>query len=52
MLKIGITGGIGGLIGIPPVNIGGMEIYKPSEFVFLTVGTLLIVLFAVNRLVH
>jgi len=48
----GVTGGIGGLIGIPPVNVAGLEIYKPSEFIFLTVGTLIIVLFAVNRLVH
>ncbi len=48
----GVTGGIGGLIGIPPVNVAGIEIYKPSEFIFLTVGTLIIVLFAINRLVH
>lgn len=47
-----VTGGIGGLIGIPPVNIAGIEVYKPSEFIFLTVGTLIIVLFVINRLVH
>ncbi|GLQ05135.1 branched-chain amino acid ABC transporter permease [Sneathiella chinensis] len=48
----GVTGGIGGLIGIPPVNIAGLEIYKPGEFIFLTVVTLIVVLVVINRLVH
>lgn len=47
-----VTGGIGGLIGIPPLDIVGFEVFKPNQFVFVTVIALLIVLFLINRLVH
>ncbi|MCF8467834.1 MAG: branched-chain amino acid ABC transporter permease [Sneathiella sp.] len=47
-----VTGGIGGLIGIPPLNIAGFEVFKPSQFIFVTVGALIIILFVINRLVH
>ncbi|MAL78784.1 MAG: branched-chain amino acid ABC transporter permease [Sneathiella sp.] len=48
----GVTGGIGGLIGIPPLDIAGFEIFKPSQFIFVTVVALVIILFIINRLVH
>lgn len=47
-----VTGGIGGLIGIPPLDIVGYEVFKPSQFIFVTVGALIIILFVINRLVH
>ncbi|TNE35086.1 MAG: branched-chain amino acid ABC transporter permease [Alphaproteobacteria bacterium] len=47
-----VTGGIGGLVGIPPVNVAGLDIFKPGQFVFLTLAALVIVLIIINRLVH
>ncbi|MEX0583394.1 MAG: branched-chain amino acid ABC transporter permease, partial [Sneathiella sp.] len=47
-----VTGGIGGLIGIPPLDIAGFEVFKPSQFIIVTVGALIIILFVINRLVH
>lgn len=47
-----VTGGIGGLIGIPPLDVAGFDVFKPSQFIFLTVGALIIILFVINRLVH
>ncbi|MCC3306323.1 MULTISPECIES: branched-chain amino acid ABC transporter permease [unclassified Sneathiella] len=47
-----VTGGIGGLIGIPPLDVAGFEVFKPSQFIFVTVGALIIILFIINRLVH
>lgn len=47
-----VTGGIGGLIGIPPLDVAGFEVFKPSQFIFVTVGALIIILIIINRLVH
>lgn len=48
----GFTGGIGGVLAIPPVRIMGVEVYQPSQFAILSVGMLIIVLLAINALVH
>ncbi|SDE87040.1 branched-chain amino acid ABC transporter permease [Rhodospira trueperi] len=44
-----VTGGIGGLIGIPPVDIAGFEIYSPGSFFILSLVTLAAVV-AITRL--
>ncbi|QFT62703.1 leucine/isoleucine/valine transporter permease subunit [Roseivivax sp. THAF30] len=38
------TGGIGGVLAIPPVNLFGAEIYRPREFAIVSVIALLIVI--------
>ena len=47
-----VTGGIGGLIGIPPVDLVGFEIYRPAAFFPLALAVLVLVLVATRLLVH
>jgi branched-chain amino acid transport system permease protein len=42
-----VTGGIGGVIGVPPVDIAGLSVYKPAEFFVLALIVLIIVV-AIN----
>lgn len=42
-----VTGGIGGVIGVPAVNVVGLSIYKPAEFFVLALVVLVIVV-AIN----
>lgn len=47
-----VTGGIGGLISIPPANVFGFEITDPLHFLVLTLICLALVLFAIRILVR
>lgn len=44
------TGGIGGVIGIPPVSVFGYEIYNAFSFALLSVTYLVVIVFFVNKL--
>ncbi len=48
----GFTGGIGGVIGIPPVELFGYAVIKPWQFLVLTLACLGIVILVIRRLVH
>lgn len=48
----GFTGGIGGVIGIPPVEIFGFALVKPWHFLILTLVCLALVIAIIQRLVH
>jgi len=47
-----VTGGIGGLISIPPASVFGFEITDPVHFLVLTLICLALVLFAIRILVR
>ncbi len=47
-----VTGGLGGLIGVPPVDIAGLSVYKPAQFFVLTVIVLIVVVAVIGRLVR
>jgi branched-chain amino acid transport system permease protein len=47
-----VTGGIGGLISIPPANVLGFEITDPVHFLVLTLICLALVLLAIRLLVR
>ncbi|MAE92882.1 MAG: branched-chain amino acid ABC transporter permease [Pelagibaca sp.] len=46
------TGGIGGVLAIPPANVFGIEVFKPAHFAILSVVALVIVMALINALVH
>lgn len=46
------TGGIGGILAIPPVDIFGVEVFKPAQFAIVSVTALILVLITINALVH
>lgn len=46
------TGGIGGVLAIPPVDIFGLEVFRPAQFAVLSVIVLVVVLLVINALVH
>lgn len=46
------TGGIGGILAIPPANVFGIEVYKPASFAILSVVTLAIIVVLINLMVH
>ena len=48
----GFTGGIGGVLAIPPARIMGVDVYQPSQFAILSVVMLVLVVLAINALVH
>lgn len=48
----GITGGIGGLIGIPPVDIAGLSVFRPRDFFILSLVVLVIILILTRLLVR
>ena len=48
----GLTGGIGGVLAIPPADVLGVEVFRPAPFAVLSVSSLILVLVAVNLLVH
>lgn len=47
-----VTGGIGGLIGIPPAKLLGLPISEPLHFLVLTLVCLVLVLIAIRALVR
>jgi branched-chain amino acid transport system permease protein len=47
-----LTGGIGGLIGIPPVDIAGLSVYTQRDFFILSLVMLLFVVVIVRLLVR
>lgn len=48
----GFTGGIGGLTGIPPVNIAGLQVFRPLDFFILSLVALAAVALIVRALVR
>lgn len=48
----GFTGGIGGLIGIPPVDIAGFEVFRPRDFLILMLVVLAVVIVVIRLLVR
>lgn len=46
------TGGIGGVLAIPPANVFGIEVYKPAAFAILSVATLAVIVVLINLMVH
>lgn len=46
------TGGVGGTVGVPPIEILGIEIYQPSQFLIVSLICLVIVVVTVRALVH
>src|SRR5690606_27662270 len=46
------TGGLGGVIGIPPVDLFGYAVADPAQFMVLAVGCLLLVVFITSSLVR
>jgi len=47
-----VTGGIGGLIGIPAVDIAGLQIYRPIDFFLLSLVALGFVILLIRMLVR
>ncbi|MCR4265273.1 branched-chain amino acid ABC transporter permease [Nitratireductor sp. ZSWI3] len=47
-----VTGGIGGLIGIPPVDLFGQAVYRPASFFPLSLAVLAIVIVVTRLLVR
>jgi branched-chain amino acid transport system permease protein len=48
----GFTGGIGGLVGIPPVSIFGTEIFRPTSFFIVTLIALIVTIGIFHLLVR
>ncbi|SAI65839.1 ABC transporter permease [Bordetella ansorpii] len=48
----GVTGGLGGLVGIPPPTVFGHALSSPGEFLALAVGGLILVLLATTALLR
>lgn len=46
------TGGIGGVLAIPPARVFGVDVFKPGQFAILSVTALLIVVLVINALVR
>ncbi|MDS1140002.1 branched-chain amino acid ABC transporter permease [Pusillimonas sp. SM2304] len=46
------TGGLGGVIGIPPVDLFGFAVADPTHFMLLAVGCLILVIFMTNVLLR
>lgn len=46
------TGGLGGIIGIPPVDIFGFVVGDPTHFMFLALGCLVLVMFITTVLLR
>ena len=46
------TGGIGGVLAIPPADVLGIEVFRPAQFAILSVTALVVVVILVNALVH
>ena len=47
-----LTGGIGGVIGIPAVELFGYPVYKPWQFLLMSLICLLIIIVIIRTLVH
>lgn len=48
----GFTGGIGGVLAIPPVTLFGLEIFAPGQFAIVSVTALVIIVLVINALVR
>lgn len=48
----GVTGGIGGLIGIPPAQVAGLSVYTPRSFFIFSLVVLAIVVLIIRSLVR
>lgn len=46
------TGGIGGLVGIPPLDVAGVEVFRPVSFLIVTAVALVVVIVLVNLLIR
>lgn len=46
------TGGIGGVLAIPPARVFGIDVFRPAQFAILSVAALVIVVVLINALVH
>lgn len=46
------TGGVGGIVGVPAIDVFGHEIYQPGEFLIVTLICLVLVVLAIRALVH
>jgi branched-chain amino acid transport system permease protein len=47
-----VTGGHNGLVGVPPVAIGGFEALSPTQYYFLALGLLAVVYLAIRCLIR
>ena len=47
-----VTGGHGGLVGIPPAMLFGVDVASPAAFFFVCLGLLLVVLYAIRLLMR
>ena len=48
----GFTGGIGGVLAIPPVDVLGWEVFRPGQFAILSVAVLVLVVLLTTALVR
>jgi branched-chain amino acid transport system permease protein len=46
------TGGIGGVLAIPPADVFGVEVFKPQHFAIVSIIALIVVIGLINALVH
>jgi len=46
------TGGIGGVLAIPPADVFGIEVFKPKHFAIVSIVALIVVIGLINALVH
>lgn len=46
------TGGVGGVVGVPGVDVFGVEIYEPGPFLIVSLTCLVLVLLTIRGLVH
>ncbi|MGI6246246.1 MAG: branched-chain amino acid ABC transporter permease [Pseudochelatococcus sp.] len=46
------TGGVGGLVGVPPVSLFGVEFYQPGQFLLVSLACLAAVVLIVRALAH
>lgn len=46
------TGGVGGVVGVPGVDVFGLEIYQPGPFLIVSVTCLVLVLLTIRGLVN
>ncbi|MGA0565192.1 branched-chain amino acid ABC transporter permease [Ancylobacter sp. VNQ12] len=46
------TGGVGGIVGVPPIQVFGVDIYQSGQFLVVTLVCLALVLFIIHALVH
>lgn len=46
------TGGIGGVLGIPPMDILGVEVFRPGSFAIVSVVALILVMIVTTLMIH